>query len=284
MRLLPSVYDYKDYRLFLADFYKLRKAEEKGYTYQRFSVEGGLASPNSLKMVMDGKRNLTNSSLFSFALALRLSGPEKNYFFHLVHFNQAVGAEEKRFFSSRLKELRPPRKSLVAKASSRSMLYDDIFTTIVACLVQGKPKGGETSLAEKELGLPPAAAKSQIERLTGSGLLREESGVWAINLNHVVFREKTYSVVLKAFLESQMRLSLCALRAEGSQRSKFVSHVMSIDPAEQESIQREVDDFVAGLNNRFEKSSGRPYQLNLQGFLVDKPTVQAFLKGQPKSP
>jgi uncharacterized protein (TIGR02147 family) len=52
-----SVYDYEDYRRFLADSYAGRKRLNRGFSYGVFARRAGVAR-SYLQMVMDGKRSL----------------------------------------------------------------------------------------------------------------------------------------------------------------------------------------------------------------------------------
>jgi len=48
---------YKDYRLFLEDYYKARQSENNGkFSYRQFSKEAGFGSPNYLPMIISGKK------------------------------------------------------------------------------------------------------------------------------------------------------------------------------------------------------------------------------------
>ena len=52
-----DVFDYLNYRAFLRDYYVERKRKGK-VSFRSFSQRAGLKSPNYLKLVMDGERNL----------------------------------------------------------------------------------------------------------------------------------------------------------------------------------------------------------------------------------
>lgn len=84
-----NVFDYLDYRALLRDYY-LEQKTRRGLSYRKFSAEGGLRSPNHLKLAIDGARNLTDTSARQFAKALRLTGEARDYFLELVRFNQAT--------------------------------------------------------------------------------------------------------------------------------------------------------------------------------------------------
>lgn len=91
----PTVFEYEDYRVFLRETYTFQKARSRHYSFRNFSRRAGFTSPNFLKLVIDGKRNLSADSIAKFVLALRLSKAEGEFFCHLVQFNQARTASER---------------------------------------------------------------------------------------------------------------------------------------------------------------------------------------------
>lgn len=84
-----DVFGYLDYRAFLRDVYLAKKAERRGFSFRAFSRRADLKSPNYLKLVMDGERNLTRAMAERFAAALALDPEAAAYFVDLVAFNQA---------------------------------------------------------------------------------------------------------------------------------------------------------------------------------------------------
>jgi len=83
-----DVFSYLDYRAFLRDYY-LRGKERGRLSFRSFSKRAGLRSPNYLKLVMDGDRNVTDAMARRFATALGLSHDAASYFCELVRFCQA---------------------------------------------------------------------------------------------------------------------------------------------------------------------------------------------------
>src|SRR4051812_26586430 len=56
----PRVFDFLDYRKYLKAFYEHAKRTSKGrFSYRVFSNQTGVDSPNYLKLIVDGQRNLT---------------------------------------------------------------------------------------------------------------------------------------------------------------------------------------------------------------------------------
>lgn len=89
-----EVFGYLDYRAFLGDYY-LAKKQVRGFSYRSFSRRAGLSSPNYLKLVIEGQRNLSAEMAGRFAEACGLEEDAARYFVHLVAFNQATGVGER---------------------------------------------------------------------------------------------------------------------------------------------------------------------------------------------
>ncbi len=80
----PSLFDYFDYREYLHDYYQFHKRKNSAYSYRLFARKAKLGSPNYLKLVVDGKRRITDRTLYQFARGLGLSRDEEKYFRELV--------------------------------------------------------------------------------------------------------------------------------------------------------------------------------------------------------
>lgn len=104
-----DVFEYRNYRFFLRDFYHRGKAN-KTLSLRGFSQLAGLRSPNYLKLVIDGDRNLTPQVATRFAKACELKGEAADYFCDLVAFNQARSALERARYYERLRKFNRYRK------------------------------------------------------------------------------------------------------------------------------------------------------------------------------
>lgn len=91
----PVVYDYLDFRAFLKDLFVYNKERKGNFSYRFFSRQAGFASPNFLKLVTNGQRNLTNTSIAKIAKGFKLKKQESEFFEHLVFMNQGKTHDEK---------------------------------------------------------------------------------------------------------------------------------------------------------------------------------------------
>lgn len=107
---IPDVFDYLDFRAYLADVYLAKKAGG-AFSYRAFSRRAGLKSPNHLKRVIEGERRLTDEMCPRYAKALGLGDEQRAYFIDLVHFNQAATNGERHEAYQRLSGHRGYRKA-----------------------------------------------------------------------------------------------------------------------------------------------------------------------------
>jgi uncharacterized protein (TIGR02147 family) len=89
------VFDYLDYRAYLKAHYQATKAQRPSYSFRLFSKLAGLRSPNFLKLVFDGQRNLSAESVERFSTAIGHDAAEAEFFADLVEFNQAESLADK---------------------------------------------------------------------------------------------------------------------------------------------------------------------------------------------
>jgi uncharacterized protein (TIGR02147 family) len=89
------VYDFLDYRAYLRAYYEAAKRTQRSFSFRSFSKLAGLRSPNFMKLVIDGERNLGAESVPRFCAALGLDGPEAEFFADLVAFSQATSLADK---------------------------------------------------------------------------------------------------------------------------------------------------------------------------------------------
>jgi uncharacterized protein (TIGR02147 family) len=89
----PNLSAYTDFRQFLKDYYLFKKktlsSPIRSYSFATFSAAADIKSPNYLKLIIDGQRNLSDSMIKKFAKALQLSRTEVDEFTALVHYGQA---------------------------------------------------------------------------------------------------------------------------------------------------------------------------------------------------
>ena len=107
--IAPDLTNYMDFRQYLSDFYEYRRKQTKNqlrpYNYQTFSAAADIKSPNYLKMIVEGKRNLSEDMIGKFAKAMSLNKEQGEEFRRLVLFNQALDPADRNVFLKKLTEV-----------------------------------------------------------------------------------------------------------------------------------------------------------------------------------
>ena len=93
-----SIFSFIDYRSYLVAFFNWHKEHTRGYSHRKMASLLGFSSPNFLKLVMDGSRNIGKESLQKICTGIGLNKSETEYFSYLVFFNQAKNTVEKNYF------------------------------------------------------------------------------------------------------------------------------------------------------------------------------------------
>ncbi|WP_295858067.1 TIGR02147 family protein [uncultured Fibrobacter sp.] len=95
---MKPIIEYESYRAYMQDFYDQRK-RCSAFSWREFSRLAGFSSPIYLKLVCEGKSNLSQIGVERVAVAMGLAGYELVYFRSLVAFDQAKkDADKKRAY------------------------------------------------------------------------------------------------------------------------------------------------------------------------------------------
>jgi uncharacterized protein (TIGR02147 family) len=175
-----DLFNYLDYRTFLKDWYAQQKKLQKGFSFRYFSEKAGFGSPNFLKRVIDGDRNLTESSLKSVIKGIGLNKQESDFFKKLVHYNQSETHEEKNTYyhqvitSQKFSQLKPIERDQYEFCSTW-------YHPIVRELVVSQDYDGTPEWVAKTIrpSITPGLAKKSIELLQRLGFIKQEKdGKW----------------------------------------------------------------------------------------------------------
>jgi uncharacterized protein (TIGR02147 family) len=103
---MNTIYDYTDYRSYLADIMAERKKANAHFSFRHISQFLGLKSSGFFNLVLHGKRHLSESLSHRVAELFRLSEREREYFLYLVQYNSAKKQMEKKYYFERMVECR----------------------------------------------------------------------------------------------------------------------------------------------------------------------------------
>ena len=103
---MPDIFDYINYRKYLADYYSSRKIVDQGFTHLHICHRLGQNNAKSyFNNVIKGRTNVTPTFIDRFINVLELKPEEAMYFRALVNYNQTTSPHEKEFFFDQLVRL-----------------------------------------------------------------------------------------------------------------------------------------------------------------------------------
>lgn len=133
----PDVLQYTNYRVYLHDYYEARKAESPLFSLRYFAKKSGLSSHAHLKLIMDGKRNVTKGTVVRMIQGLELTDVRAAYFENLVFFNQAKSDDEKAFYYKKL--LKTALGSRLHKLSEAQFrIFTEWYHTVIREMIELK--------------------------------------------------------------------------------------------------------------------------------------------------
>lgn len=259
----PAVASYLDYREYLRDLYAHLKNSDSRFSFATWSEEGEFKSRSFIRLVMLGKRNLTQESLPRVIKALKLKKAEAQYFENLVNYNQSVSYQSREFFFNKLTQSKNPDR----KADVRDMYtYLSNYQSPRVQLLLTKSDIERTPLnLASMLGLTETQVLGILENLQDLGLAEEEHGQWRSEEKALEVKEELGNLALQSFHRKSLEEALRGLELAPSNR-QFNALVLSLTEKDYKTIGKDVNDFLDHLLAKYpsEKNQNEKiYQFNL---------------------
>lgn len=271
---MDNIFKYIDYRQYLAEYYEYQKANTTHFSYRYFSNKAGIKSPNFLKQVIDGDRNLTSSMVEKFISALKLNKKESVYFRNLVNFNQAKTAAEKQEYYSVILSMSGFVKEHQL-TEDQYAYYKNWYNVIVRELVTLADFKNNYSLIGDYLE-PPISREEVVESLelmVRLELLKKQNGQYvhtepALNSG----QDKNLALARRSFNKKMIELAAESLNKFEINERYAAGVTMGISKSCYDVILAEFSAFkerVIAIVDK-DKDSSRVYQMNLQLYPVSR--------------
>lgn len=281
---MPELSQYMDYRKYLADFYAYKREQTKKdlrpYNYQMFSAAANIKSPQYLRLIIEGKRNLSTDMVAKFAKALSLQKEQAEELKKLVHYTQATDPSER---NRHLKELMESRVNQQIKSGEiDSKAWEKVpgwVAWILYSMVDQKDVNFDVAQLKHLLGEKATLDEIQgsLKKLLDSGELVKDPETGAIKKARPLMESAdNIPVALVKKLQAELLyLGMESLFQDEPTEREFGTVTLSLTEAEFEEIKFKLRQMRKQLtkDNSIARSQGegdRIYQLNIQLFPVTK--------------
>lgn len=266
---MEKVFSFLDYREFLkARFARLKKTQR--LTHRAFAAKAGFSSPNFLKLVMEGQRNLTAKSIAQIGRALELDAKESEFFSTLVAFNQAKRLEEKEALYDQLKLL---RRDLPLQRLEHSQFdyFSHWYAVAIRELVGLKEFREDPEWISQKLRgqVSPAQARRALRLLERLGLIRRAAdGGLQQQQPALSSGDEVSSLGAYRFHQSMIEKAKQALQEAPATQRDISSVTLAVTKESSERIKQKIRQFRKEILALAE-DQGRAeavYQMNIQFF------------------
>lgn len=273
---------FTDYRQFLREFYEFKREQTKSslrpYSYATFAAAADIKSPNYLKLIIDGQRNLSSEMARKFARALSLDKEETEEFSALVDFTQAQEPIERNRFLKELADIRVRQqlKSGEIKADTWDKVPSWVTWVLYALSEQKDVRFESTELFEIMRGKARLEdIRRSLERLIASGELVKDPETGEIRKGRELMSgSENVPVALVRKLQAELiYLGLESLFQDQPQDREIGAQTLALTEAEFEQLKFELRQFRkrwlkdVSVNRKTAKGD-RVFQLNVQLFPV----------------
>ncbi|MBN1577496.1 MAG: TIGR02147 family protein [Chitinispirillaceae bacterium] len=273
---MKSIFEYIDYRKFLASYYNEKKNSSRFFSYRYFAQKAKIHSPSFLKHVIDGKRNLTRPMIENFCAGLGLTVKESRYFRNLVLFNQAKTSSEKQEYYTNLKSMIGAVKESALNADQFDF-YSNWYTPVIReLLCQFDFKDDFKKIAAMLIPpILPSDAKKAIKLLLQLKLVRRRAdGTYFQSDSAIVADNEVMSMAMRSFSKAMIEHSKNAIEGIDWRQRHISGLTIGISPETYDVLSAEIEAFkdrVKLIVNR-DNESCTVYQMNLTLFPVTHTT------------
>ncbi len=274
---IPSIYGYTNFRDYLAAFYQARKEGKRGYSYRQFSQQAGFRSPNFLKLVIEGKRNLSPQSVEQFIAALSLSVPMAAYFRCLVSLNQAQDDEVKLELFQKLTQLTPVTRRYELEADAMEYIQHWIYPVLRELVSMGEFRDDPYWIERRLNGRTDFREISHaLNFLRTRGFINKDAkGNWQVKDDVVISADEVRSLAIRSYHRHALEQAITMLEDLPMSQREYGALIFHVPEENLSELKHKLKDIRAELHKwALSKAKENPesivVQVNFQMFPQSK--------------
>ncbi len=272
VNIASNIYNFSDYRDFLKDRYRQLKEADPLFSFRYFSKEAGFGSPNYLKLVMDGKRNLSTEAIGKFAKGLRLDNHESEFFRYMVEFNQCEMPAKKKVYEAKLVYLRELFKVKNLIPELYDYYHEWYHAAIREVIKKGDFKNDPAHIAQSLVpNITLEEAKASIALLTQLKFIEERADGVLVGIESNEMESTSAALAQKIYYEQMAELATQSLYTQGPDTQDFESCTLSLPVGKVQELKAKIRELIEAVQAESSQAHGEAvYQLNIQLFALTK--------------
>ncbi len=274
--MIPCIFDYTDYKKYLAELYKVRKAENKGFSYNALSMRAGFKNKGFIYNVINSNKRLSKESTIKLSMALNHNKQETEYFENLVFFNQAEELKERNYYYEKLIAVKPCKQN-VGEAyklmQDQYAYYSDWRNSAIRSLIGLYPFKDDYAWLAKSLypRIKPKEVKKSIQLLENLGLIKKgKDGIYKLAEKHITTGKEVTGLAVQNFHKASAILASEAIANLPKSKRNITGITLGISKKTYTRICEEIAQFRSRIIDLADSDEGadRVYQLNFHFFPI----------------
>ena len=238
---MKSVFEYKDYHLFMQDYYDERK-RLGAFSWREFCKSAGFTSPNFLKLVCMGQSKLSKVKVGDVAKAMGLVGDDADYFREMVTFCNAEKDEAKKAALLEMQRIALEHKVRVVD-SDAFQYYESWKYPVLRELAPMMPGASPRDLADtcKE-HVSAEEVRDVLNFLVKAGFLKKDGEkVYSQTEQIVIGSKEALPIAIRAMHKEMANMAACAVDRYSASERHFTGVTLSVNQEASERIAKELD-------------------------------------------
>ena len=235
------MFEYKDYHLFMQDYYDERK-RLGAFSWREFCKSAGFTSPNFLKLVCMGQSKLSKVKVDDVAKAMGLVGDEVDYFREMVTFCNAEKDDAKKAALLEMQRIALEHKVRVVD-SDAFQYYESWKYPVLRELAPMMPGATPRDLADacKE-HVSAEEVRDVLNFLVKAGFLKKDGAkLYSQTEQTVIGSKEALPIAIRAMHKEMANMAARAVDRYSANERHFTGVTLSANQEASERIAKELD-------------------------------------------
>lgn len=277
MESMKSVLEYKDYHLYIQDYYDERK-RLGAFSWREFCRSAGFSSPNFLKLVGMGQSKLSKVKVDAVARAMGLVGFEIEYFRLLVVFCNAEKDSVKRTALLEMQKIALEHRVRIVDGDA-FQYYESWKYPVLRELIPMMPGACPRDIAEEcKEHVSAEEVRDVLEFLLKAGFLKKDGEkVYSQTEQTVIGSKEALPIAIRSMHKEMANMAVRAVDRYSPNERYFTGVTLSVNEEANRRIIAEIDACckkVLSIANEY-KDQNQVCRINFQFFPVTDKVKEA---------
>lgn len=251
-----------------------KKETVQSFSYRNFSRLAGFSSPNFLKLVIDGHRNLTSTSIAKIAKGFKLKKPEREYFEILVYMNQAPDHQERDHYYKKIISMRTPKNMKLLQSAQYNYFSKWYLPALRELVMFDGKKLTAQALAEKLF--PKVKVKdveTALKQLENLGLIhKNKNGCWKQSDQVITTGPEVKSLLITNFHHEMIKMASESIDRYSADKRDITAVTLSIAQKDIPELKNKIAEFRKRILKEYAggENPDQVIQINIQMFPLTK--------------